>query len=374
MSVLEMSTSCYLIGGLLLVNAVNAENYSFDSEQWLIEANEAQVMDYQGRKALMLKGGSAILKDLELTDGIIEFDISIGPERGFSGCRFRMHDADDFEHFYIRPHQSGNPDANQYTPVFNGISAWQLYHGAGYGVPVQYRYDEWMHVKLVFAESRAEVFIDSEVANLRIGELKRQVAAGRVGVDASNLAAAYFSNFEVSPLPQNYEFAELETVTIAQDETIVSSWLISDAFDSASLDAVQELEQQHKEIRHWTPLEADPGGVTNLARVQGLGENRNTVFARLKITSDRHQIKALNFGYSDSVAVYANGVLLYQGNNGYRSRDYRYLGTIGLFDAVHLPLMPGDNEIWFAVTEAFGGWGIKAQFDDLQGIVVQNNL
>jgi hypothetical protein len=36
--------------------------------------------------------------------------------------------------------------------------------------------------------------------------------------------------------------------------------------------------------------------------------------------------------------------------------------------------MPGDNEIWFAVTEAFGGWGIKAQFDDLQGIVVQNSL
>jgi len=37
-----------------------------------------------------------------------------------------------FEHFYIRPHQSGNPDANQYTPVFNGVSAWQLYHGALY--------------------------------------------------------------------------------------------------------------------------------------------------------------------------------------------------------------------------------------------------
>ncbi len=71
------------------------------------------------------------------------------------------------------------------------------------------------------------------------------------------------------------------------------------------------------------------------------------------------------------VAVYANGTLLYSGNNRYMSRDYRYLGTIGLFDTVNLPLEAGRNEIWIAVTESFGGWGIKAQFDDLDGIVVE---
>ena len=59
---------------------------------------------------------------------------------------------------------------------------------------------------------------------------------------------------------------------------------------------------------------------------------------------------------------------IYSGSNFYRSRDYRYLGTIGWFDKVYLPLEAGENEIWFAVTEAFGGWGIQAQFDDLEGI------
>ena len=54
--------------------------------------------------------------------------------------------------------------------------------------------------------------------------------------------------------------------------------------------------------------------------------------------------------------------------------DYRYLGTIGLFDTVYLPLHPDVNEIWFALGEAFGGWGIMAQFDDLQGIVIRDNL
>ncbi|MCH8059016.1 MAG: hypothetical protein IIA11_01020 [Proteobacteria bacterium] len=50
-------------------------------------------------------------------------------------------------------------------------------------------------------------------------------------------------------------------------------------------------------------------------------------------------------------------MLLYsKGNNAYQSRDYRYLGTIGLFDAIMLPLAVGDNELWIAVSEAFGGW------------------
>jgi hypothetical protein len=47
------------------------------------------------------------------------------------------------------------------------------------------------------------------------------------------------------------------------------------------------------------------------------------------------------------------------------SRDYRYLGTIGLFDSVTLPLKAGENEIWIAVSEAFGGWGIMDRIVDL---------
>ena len=38
----------------------------------------------------------------------------------------------------MRPHQVGNPDAIQYTPVFNGLSAWQLYHGDGFWQPARF--------------------------------------------------------------------------------------------------------------------------------------------------------------------------------------------------------------------------------------------
>ena len=67
-----------------------------------------------------------------------------------------------------------------------------------------------------------------------------------------------------------------------------------------------------------------------------------------------------------SSRVYLNGQLIYTGDNTYMSRDYRYLGTIGLFDNVLLPLKPGKNELYIAVTEAFGGWGIMARLSDFE--------
>jgi hypothetical protein len=355
---------------IVFAQQTQAELYRFDSNIWQVDAEESEFVTHLGEAALRLKGGDAVLRDLHLTDGIIEFDISVSAQRGFSGAIFRIQDSENLEHFYIRPHQSGNPDANQYTPVFNGISAWQLYYGKGHGAPVDYRFDQWMHIKVAFKNSRAEVFIDSDEPVLLIDELMRPIAAGNVGVNASNFAEAYFANFEVSPLPHDYVFAEAEDELAERAESVVASWLISDAFNGVDLEGVTTLDKSMMDDRRWTELAANYDGKTNMARIQGLASGKNTAFARLSVHSDRAQIKGVSFGYSDSVAVFANKTLLYSGSNDYMSRDYRYLGTIGFFDKVYLPLKSGDNEIWFAVTEAFGGWGIQAQFDDLDGISI----
>ena len=52
----------------------------------------------------------------------------------------------------------------------------------------------------------------------------------------------------------------------------------------------------------------------------------------------------------------------------HRSRDYRFLGSIGYWDTVFLPLAQGDNELVVAVSESFGGWGVQARFQDPTGI------
>jgi hypothetical protein len=112
----------------------------------------------------------------------------------------------------------------------------------------------------------------------------------------------------------------------------------------------------------------EQNGTANLARVQGVAEGRDTVFARLVVRSQREQVKRVRFGFSDEVRVYFNDRLLYGGGDVYQSRDYRFLGTIGLYDELYLPLRRGENELWLAVTENFGGWGVTARFENMEGI------
>ncbi len=113
----------------------------------------------------------------------------------------------------------------------------------------------------------------------------------------------------------------------------------------------------------WKGLKADDQGIVDLSLLSGAVPKRNTVFARVVVHADKPGIKKLSFGFSDRASVYLNNQLLYAGTDNFLSRDYRFLGTIGYFDAVYLPLKKGPNELWIAVSENFGGWGIKAKLE-----------
>ena len=120
----------------------------------------------------------------------------------------------------------------------------------------------------------------------------------------------------------------------------------------------------------WSQLAAGSSGITNLAQLAAVSDDANTVLARVTLRSARAQSVTVAFGYSDRVKAYANGNLVYTGNNGYLSRDFRYLGTIGLFDEIATVLHAGDNELTFAVSESFGGWGILARVLDTDGVTI----
>ncbi|MCP4660566.1 MAG: hypothetical protein GY856_34635 [bacterium] len=308
---------------------------------------------------------------MDFTNGMIEFDISFSGERGFMGGVWRMQDTENLEELYLRPHQSGNPDANQYTPAFHGATGWQLYHGEGYGTPVTYAFHRWMHVKIVFSGSQGEAYVDSEEPVLFMHELKREVQPGKVGVRAGSYAPAHFANFSYRSMEAPILKGKPKPPGPAP-AGMIRTWSVSNAFDEGSLENQFLLSEDDKKDLKWTTLPAESSGVTNLARVQGAAEGADTVFAKVKIISERQQVKRVRFGFSDRVKIYFNDRLIYGGNNGYRSRDYRYLGTIGLFDELVLPLDHGDNELWFAVSEDFGGWGIQAVIEDMEGIRLEN--
>ena len=368
-------TTRSLMRAFLTVLVFTAAGYSqvvpFDSGRWEIRAQESKVTDHLGRKSLYLKAGLAWVKDAQFTDGILEFDMAFAPDRGFMGAIWRMQDENNYEDFYVRPHQSGNPDANQYQPVFNGVASWQLYHGEGYGAPVRYDFNQWVRIRIVVSGKNAEVYIkDLETPALFVNEMKREIKPGPVGLSVGNFAGAYYSDFRFTAVSAPALKGKAKAPAPAVPGTVMS-WLVSGAVDGKSLEGKLQLTAADKQGLTWTKLPCESTGLANLARLQGVAGGKNTVFARLVIRSEREQVKRVRFAFSDEVRVYFNDRLLYGGSDRYTSRDYRFLGTVGLFDELYLPLRKGENELWMAVTENFGGWGIKAVVEDMGGIHIK---
>ncbi|MCZ6899504.1 MAG: DUF1080 domain-containing protein [Bacteroidetes bacterium] len=361
-----MRKSLFFILGIFYFHLGFAQPIPFDDPQWEINAEGSLLEDFQGKPSLYLRNGQAYLKDFEFTNGIIEFDLYITPRRGFPGVMFRWQDQDNFEEFYMRPHQTGNPDANQYTPVFNKLAGWQLYYGGAYSKAYRYKMDQWTHVKLVVSGTRAEVYIDDmEKPLLHIPELKRPLQAGSVGLK-SFISPMHFANFTIQKID--------DPPLIGQNqipETLVGTikdYQISNAFNEMQLEERYTLDEEFKKQFQWTEASVEARGLLNLARYVVWNRETNTVFARVVVNSVRDQIKKLSISFSDRAKVYCNGQILYSGHDEFRSRDYRFLGTMGYYDDVYLPLNQGDNEVWLAISENFGGWALMAMFDNMDGI------
>lgn len=340
---------------------------ALDEAHWSVNSKEFRFEEYLGVPSMYLPQGSAQLKDVVFHNGIIEFDIAFPQGRGFPGINFRIQDEMNSEEFYMRPHQSGNPDANQYTPVFNGLAGWQLYYGEGHGAPIQYNFDAWNHVKLVISGTAGEVYInDMEKPLFQIYELKHGDVSGPIELKGN--AKSHFANFSYSSIDNPK--LKLPVVELSKIENnVIRQYQVSEALDGAALLGKSNLTSDEMDVK-WTSIHSEYTGNINIARVARLDQKRNTALAKFTISSESEQIKRLDFGFSDVAQVYINGKLIYGGNNKFRTRDYRYLGTIGYFDSIYLDLKKGDNEILFAVTEGFGGWGIKAKMEDMEGISI----
>lgn len=71
----------------------------------------------------------------------------------------------------------------QYAPVYQGASAWQLYHGPGGTAAVELEAGKWIHLRLVLQGSKAAVFVgDMEKPALVIPELGRTPQAGYIAL------------------------------------------------------------------------------------------------------------------------------------------------------------------------------------------------
>jgi hypothetical protein len=337
----------------------------FDSERWTWPVAHT-VTHHLGRECVAAAEPTErfllTLDDVELTDGVIELELAVSAARAFHGVVWRVQDEENYESFFVRPHQVGNPDSIQYTPVCNGISSWQLYHGPGFWAATSFPIDGWFRIRVAFAGERGEVDVgETTEPTLAIAELKRAVAPGRVGVliGGPGLHLARFAYDDAAPVA----FRGASAASPApRSPGVVPEWSISLPFAEDTLD------RQSLAAQAWTVLASEPSGLTDLSRANGIRGGRNTVLARAIVRSERDRTTPLELGFSDRAALFLNGTPLYRGDDSYRSRDYRFLGSIGWYDTVYLPLRAGDNDLVVAVSEDIGGWGVQARFPDASGI------
>jgi hypothetical protein len=324
--------------------------------RWRIAAAESRRESFQGRDALVLTNGVAWLDDADFRDGTIEFDLAMSADLGFRGLAFRATGDGDYEHFYLRPFVSGNPDASQYTPVHNGVSGWQIYAGPRFGLPVDVPTDRWIHVRVVVRDRRMEVAVDGEP--LVFPALVRAPVSGAIGLTSSG-APARFANLIVRP----NDVDAMTDAPGADAEPVppgtIARWRVSTPFAESRLDPLNPA-PPFTDLR-WSTLESGPRGIADIAMLHGRSDDANTVIAAVTLRARRAATVRGRFGFSDRVQLMLNGRTLYRGGAVWRSRDYKFLGTIGLHDEVILPLRAGENELWLAVSEDFGGWGVILQ-------------
>ncbi len=334
------------------------DSIDFGSDRWTI--TNGRVVEHLGRKSL---AGSASLKDAVFEDGVIEVDLAVTGARSYPGVLFRMESPRDFERVYLRPHRagpSGYPDAVQYLPGFNGVDGWQLYNGPGFTAGATIPAGQWVHLRIEVKGTQARVFLgDSAEPVLKIHELVRGRSKGALGLNGPPDGSAFFSAFRYRA-DSELSFPPPPPVDVPPG--LLTDWKVSKPFKARLVDRETPPSTWTLPGTEWVGARVGPSGLVDVARLFGrLGPEPDAVVAKAVVRSDSERLLKVNVGYSDEVSVYLNGTPLFHGASAYRQRDPSFLGIVGLFDAVYLPLKKGDNELTLLLTEAMGGWGFVVQ-------------
>lgn len=301
-----------------------------DSQRLSVRASEAEVVTWQGRRALRLVDGLAFLPGLVVRDASIE--VSMGAEGpAYPGVAFRVQDAANFELVYAVPHCSGLWDAVQYDPVFHGSNTWQLYHGPSYQSEATVPTGEWFRLRVDIRGERAS-FTVGDQPPLWVGLLARGQRDGLVGL--WTFRPAYFTDLRVS---ECRGLPETEWRTPAALEGLIDEWF----------------------VEGFGVVRCEPSGILNLNRHLPISVREVTLTRQFEAVSDVEL--QLGLGFSDELALDVDGETIFEGTNtfagfgSYEERGYVHADK----HTVARVVSPGVHRLTarLKVTEGFG-WGL----------------
>ena len=336
-------------------------------------ADGVSVREINGTEVLTVTRTAVMLEGSEFSEGVLEFDIAFDAARGFGGPIWHAQEDGSQEYFYIRKHKSGLPDAGQYTPVRNGLTAWQIYTDGNGIAPFSFTYEGWNRFKMVVENDKADIYFNgSPTPVLHIPDLASDNGSGRLGFNASGPNGEIrIANLVTRPLRDGETIVGTPKAVRQAPTGTITSWLVSERFAEDAIAGHLALPSELAALPSLGTVNVEPFGIADITRVTGPDDGADTVLVSNRISADTAKRVRLQFGYSDRVRLFLNGELVFDGSAGFRDRDFFFLGTIGFNDSVVLDLQAGENMLTAAVSETFGGWGFAGAIADRDGLTIE---
>lgn len=362
-----------------------AQTIPLTEDNWQVINNDdnkrldLETIDYKGKKAIHLQRHQiAILKKGNFDNFIVEMDIA---GSAMPGLGFRAENLWNYEFFYCRMHASGNQDAIQYLPVFNGAQGWQLYNYPTYESVAEFKNQEWVHLKMEVFEDKMRVYVgDSQKPNLSIELLHEDLKTGAIFLKTT-FAEAYFTNVEIKALNSPFEVG-----TPAKKHTYLSHWQTSPQMDGniATQAAFYDKLNKAQKAGFWKPVIADKNGLVNLAKYFEFP--KQTVIVKTTIESTQAKTIDLQFDFSQTMIIALNGTILFHGKELDTSNFMRVMDGE---ENLSLSLQKGKNELVFMIRsddewqEGVGNptylgrmqamnWGFIARLSSYEGLKMEH--
>lgn len=361
--------------------AQEARTLPLTEEAWSTRGLAAEFTTYRGVPALHLgpvepgtTDGVVTLRDFAFADGTLEYDFAPDEESFFAALAFRRQDGDNTEHVYLRTSFAGQDQVNeafQYAAVVDGVNYWDL--SPDFQAAVAIDSAGWNHVKLVVRGRQLLAYVnDMDEPVLYVPRMDGDTTAGAIGF----AGPGYYANLSYSPATEGLAGEEGYDPTLG-DGRYLRDWQVSAPRPVEPTRALSTLELPADTVA-FHPIAAERRGLVNLSRPYGNSlsegktpdDERRVAWLRQTITSDAARTVSVDLGFSDDVAVWVNGRLVYADENNYGSPQMKYpRGRASIDNAsFRLPLEAGDNELTVALANDFFGWGLLARIRETEGL------
>ena len=355
---------------LFAARATMGQTIPLRSDNWDFKPGMVEFLTYQSRPCLKIlpKAGHVVLKNIDFTDGTIEFDDEpINPQ--FASMYFHWRDTLESECFYFRTGQAGNPNAMegvQYAPIVGGVNYWNFL--PFYQTNANFHMQAFNHVKLVISGKQMRVYVNSESApTLEVPRLEGNTSHGAIVFEGE----AIISNLVIKPNQVEGLLPQEGIDPTDSDPRYIRHWQVTTASTiPKGIDFSDDLIPGKEAV--WQPIDAARRGLIDLTRLYGRSKDRRIAWLKVNIRSDSAQSRKINLGFLDEVWVFLNGQYLYVDKNYFgRPIMKEPGGRLSIENtSFWVPLQKGDNELLVGVGNYFYGWGIAARLDKLQGLQV----